>query len=182
MPVATTDGILGLEARHRWNNALSLNDWQDGGWPNYKLRRIRGLHDLPDSDDNRELATEAIGEVVYDSFARGKTVTYEGVIRGRTLAELRYGAQLLRNAFGPDLSTGLNPERRMVVIPNATYGTVQHTFTAQCRLCTIEDEQAHGPSRYPTPYVRQFVIDLRLSDPRIYEWDPGTSTASNPKW
>lgn len=176
MPVAAADGVLGIEARHAWNG-LTLNDLTV--MPRYRLFRIRGLHDLPDSDDNRELVTEGIGEIVYPSFARGKTVVYEGIVIASTLQDLRNASQDLRDAFGPDISTGLNPERRMVVTPHATYGTQRHTFQGQCRLCTIEDEQTAGPSS-SRRFSRAFVIDIRLSDPRIYEWDG--SSATNPKW
>lgn len=175
MPVYSTDGVLGVEALHTWNGVITLND--KSGWPRIVIKRIRGLHDLPDSDDNREANTERIGETVYPSYARGKTITYEGEIRARSLHELRFGGQILRTAFGPDVTTGLNPERRMVIAPHASYvgpDSTQFTFTAQCRLVTLEDEQSSKR------FARAFVVDLRLSDPRIYEWN-GT-TASSPRW
>ena len=175
MPVAAADGALGIEARHVWNG-LTLNDLTV--WPRYRLRRIRGLHDLPDSDDNREPKTEQIGEIVYPSYARGKTVTYEGEVIGKTLQELRAGSHSLRSAFGPDIATGLNPERRMVIVPHPTYGTQQHTFQGQCRLCTVEDEQTQGPTRQLSPFIRAFVIDIRLADPRLYLWDGTTATSA----
>ena len=64
MAVAIIDGILGLEARHRWNGIFLLNDLE-GGLPRTKLTRITGIHSLPEADDEREPRTAMIGEWIF---------------------------------------------------------------------------------------------------------------------
>jgi hypothetical protein len=183
MPATQAQGALGIRGRHVWTPsggaAITLNDLT--AWPRYRLEwPIRGLWSLPEGDDNREPATESIGEVPLDSYVRGKTVTYSGFCFGQTEEQMREGGQLLRTAMGADLTTGLYRTGRMVMVPHPTYGGTQHTFTGICRLCDIEEERPPNPGRRPSPFFSHFVIDIRLHDPRIYEWN-GT-VASSPKW
>jgi hypothetical protein len=183
MPATSAQGALGLRGKHIWTPtggvAVTLNDLT--AWPRYRLQwPIRGLHSLPESDDNREPVTEGIGEIVYDGYARGKTVTYQGFIFGQTEEQMREGGQVLRTRFGADITTGKLVPGRMVIEPHATYGGVKHTYTAQCRLCDIEEERPPSPTRQPSPYFSHFTIDLRLADPRLYEWDGAVASAA--KW
>lgn len=188
MPVAAIDGVLGIEAVHQWINidtATTLARLGDEStWPHVRIMDIAGLFDLPPVDDNSEPATEAIGDVPYPSRARSKNVTYTVEVRGQTLQELRAGGAALRAAFGPDLTTGLNPVRLVIVTPDPAYGTQEHAYRARClQLVQGADLQDKSPNATPTPWVRSVVIGLRLYDPRIYEWDPLAPIGlTTPKW
>lgn len=194
MSVDATDGILGIEARHEWINietatslvTLGLEEDGSGGpvWPHYRITDIAGLFDLPEIEDNSEPRTETVGLTAYPSRARGKNVTYTVEVRGMSLKEMRDGGATLRDAFGPDIATGLAVERLMIVTPSPDYGSQQHAFKARClQVSQGTDAQDRGPNATPTPYVRSVVIGLRLYDPRIYEWNPESVFGlENPKW
>lgn len=153
-------GVPGLEARHQWADVIDLNN--PGAWPRYDLDRITGLHSLPEADDNRESAFGRIGEIVYPSLQRGKTVTYEGRVIGRNLAELRQGANALRGACP---SGDEAPMRIQSPLPDTT----QWLTYARCLSCDVDDDQAqYSPWAVPTAYQRNFVLALRLHDPRFY--------------
>jgi hypothetical protein len=97
---------------------------------------------------------------------------------------MRSGAAALRAAFAPDVATGLIPDRLMIITPHPDYGTAEHAYRARCLQFTQgSDRQDRSPSAIPTPYVRSVVIGLKLYDPRIYEWDPDSTTGLvNPKF
>ena len=184
MPTVPGDGPLGLEARHAWcdlDGTVRTLMGNVSGLPQIKIRDIAGLYDFPDIEDKAEPQVEGIGMVTYPSRARTKNVTYTVEIRCATLQSLRNVGTLVRAAFGPDINTGLNPMRRMVISPHPDYGSDMHTFTGRVMSYSQgSDVQDRGENSVPTPWVRGVVIGIRLYDPRIYEWDG--STASNPKW
>lgn len=193
MPVTLADGPLGIEARHKWIDAESASVLATLGdltsWPNARIRDISGLFDFPEMDDNSEPRTESWGALPYPSRARTKNVTYTVEVRGKTLQSMRAHGAALRAAFGPDVTTGLIPDRIMIITPHPSYETVEgnvteHAFRARCiQYSQGQDRQDRSPSASPTPYVRTVVIGLKLYDPRIYEWDPDSLTGlTNPKW
>jgi hypothetical protein len=152
-------------------------------WPHYRITDVVGLQGF-DFADVSEPKTEAPGEVPYPTRPGAVNVTYSIEVRGRTLQEMRAGGQALRTAFGPDILTGIPPERVMIVTPHPDYGTQEHAFLARCLQCVPpSDAQAKPASASPTPFVRNWTIGLRRYDPRIYEWDPGDPIGLvNPKW
>lgn len=153
--------VPGVEGRHAWNSELTLND--RAVWPRYKLKRITGLHSLPDAEDNREPATGRLGEVVRRALRRGKTLTYEGTVEGRTLAQLRQGEDALLGAFA-ELDEG-----QMIVSPHPAYGGPSFFYRARALACDIPDEQQAPPKRSTLGFERPFALSLRLADPRFYE-------------
>lgn len=177
------DGPYGLEALHDWaviGGALLVSMGNREVWPWYRLRGIAGLYDLPAMDDIAEDVTEGVGSVPYPSRARSKNVTYTLDVLGRTLQEMRQGIHTLRQAFGPDIATGLNPLRRMYITPQP-YAEPLKCYQARCLSFVAGDEkQDRGRSARPTPYVRSVVIGLRMYDPRIYTWNG--SAQVNPQW
>lgn len=191
-------GMPGLEAVFNWRTlaGVSLIEVNKPGvWPFYKLTELPGLFTGPDTDDNRDANTGAFGEQVYTSYARGKTIGLVGYVIGRTRDECLVGKTSLVAAFGPDITTGINPERRMVVTPDAALvdpyddppNLLPHTFTGvvQSGNPRIDDTaprriaQDNEPARN---WGLAFSISIRITDGRFYEWDPATSTQSNPKW
>lgn len=188
MPVAAADGILGIEARHKWINSATSTVLATLGdetvWPRIQINDITGLFDFPEIEDISEPKTEAVGLISYPSRARAKNVTYTVEVQGQTLQEMRAGGAALRAAFGPDITTGLALERLMIVTPHPDYGTQQHAFRAKClQYAQGTDAQDRAATAVPTPWIRSVVIGLRLYDPRIYEWDPANPIGiTNPKW
>lgn len=146
----------GLEAKHVWDGAFTINDRVP--WPRYKLRRITGLHDLPDIEDARATATARLGEVPLAAFRRGKTITYEGNVEARDLATLRTATTDLLGAFAQF------DERKMVITPDPAYAAGTRFFLARPLTLAVADEV-----KGPFPHRRQFGLALRLSDPRIYD-------------
>jgi hypothetical protein len=183
--VFEADGPLGLEARHipaELDGTPRLTMGDVTAWPRYKIRDIAGLYDLPESEDNYEDNTEAIGATPLPSTVRTVNVTYTVDVFGRTLQEMRAGARALRLAFGADLVTGLNPIRRMLIVPHPSYGPPDdtvHTFRYRClQLSPGGDVQERGANAIPSPFGRNYVIGLRQYDPRKYVWAAGAEAAA----
>lgn len=180
MPVSVADGALGLEARHVWEllPSFPLNG------PNFtipviRLDRIGGMYSLGEIEDLRASRTGAIGEIVYPSLMRGKTVTYEGRVIGTTLQTMRQWITLLRNAFTDTVN-----ERRMTIHPDPLYGTGDFYFMARPMAFECDEEQIYAATRRPSGFQRNFILTLRMSDPRFYangvdEWDTGSVMVFN---
>ena len=125
-----------------------------------------------------------MGELGYTSLTRGKTITYEGRVIGRTLEELRAHGTLMRSLFA-DRTTA----HKMAVRPNPAIGAMAYYYNARVLALDMDDDQAASPWAMPSPYQRPFVLSLRQLDPRyyrdqapaFYEGDPGiTVTVTNP--
>lgn len=161
MSVAVADGILGLEAV--WTcGSLTLNKPQ-GALPRVVFDKISGLHSRPEADDDRAQNTGRIGEIVYPSPQRGKTVVVEGRVQAYTLQDLRNLSNQLRGQFA---STA---EQTITVAPDPAYGTVSWHFNARAIQLDIDDDQSSYPSTAsPSPWQRDFILGLRQSDPRYY--------------
>jgi hypothetical protein len=174
MTVSITDGILGLEARHNWVYGTltgTLNDLSTT--PRSRLTSIRGLHSLPDADDNRAPYVGRPGEQIYPSHERGRTIVYEGVIEARSLSELRSAGRAQRKAFRRRYSEGT-----MTATPHPAWGTVSHWYAARVTDYQSDDEQSRSPhSAYP--YSRDFTLTLRQSDPRYYVTGLNSQSAAN---
>jgi hypothetical protein len=159
-PVSTLAGILGKEARHQWNDSVTMGDLTDS--PRVKLDAIGGLQSLPDPEDIRESAMGRRGEITRNSFRRGKTVVYEGRVQARTLAALR---QLMS-----ELASGFDSlaEGRMLVTPHPDYAEGFSRFY-NTRALTFEpgDEELNPFARWQ--FQQPFALALRMSDARFYD-------------
>lgn len=165
--VGSAAGGWGIEARHRWDDVITLNDRSQS--PQYRVRRIGGLRGLGDSEDNREPRLGRDGEIPRQSYRRGKTVTYEKAsIIASSLAELRQAEEALAAAFA-DVQT----EKRMVIAPHPDYASGSRFYWARSLSCEIADEQ-EDRSRYR----REFVVAVRMSDPRIFDSQPESATTA----
>jgi hypothetical protein len=156
MTFVVADGPPGLEAVHSWNGGIALNT--QGSLPRIKLDRLTGYHSLPDADANFADFTGRRGERALPSLERGKTITYEGRIFGRSFEELRRQINLMRASF-----RDRSREYEMRVIP--ADGTVWF-YTARVLELSIDDEQTQGP--WFRTWQRQFILGLRQMDPRFY--------------
>jgi hypothetical protein len=202
VPVAIADGALGLEALHTWtppqgivsggiptftlNNRASLTALLTADGYAVKVKSITGLHSLPDLIDEREAALGRIGEVVYDAEDSGKTVVYSGTIYGSTLQKLREGSNAMRRTFqaksreaGAVHRLAQVGEGMMTIAPHASYGSVQHVFFGRTQSLEMGDEQTAPPSSTYGPYLRPFVLTIRMADPRVYEATVQSTTGGN---
>lgn len=185
MAVDLADGPLGIEARHKWINIetatvlATLGDLTTD--PHFLIRDISGFE--LDIEDHSEPKTEAAGAIPYPSRALPRNGTYTIDVVGSTAQMMRRGGAMLSAAFGPDISTGLQVERVMIITPHPDYGSAEHAYRARClQIVPPNDAQDRGPSAV-TPYVRTWVIGVRMYDPRFYEWDPDSPIGLvAPKW
>jgi len=164
-PVTIAEGILGLEGIHRVIGSGETVDMNvQGVLPRVKLDRITGLHALNEVEDNREPNYARSGETVFVSTNRGRTITYEGRVIGRTLPELRALSQSLRAAA----SSMRRLDGEVEVRPNAGVGGVTHRYRARAIGFEMDDEQARPRTAVPTPWQREFILTFRQGDPRFY--------------
>lgn len=159
-PESTLAGILGVEARHQWNDAIVLGD--ESASPRVKIEGISGLRSLADPEDRRDLATGRRGEIERDSLRRGKTLVYELMLQARSLAELRQLASRLGGAFD-DLRSG-----RMLVTPHPDY-TAGFSRFFYARALTLEEgkEVPNPDARWQ--FQQPFALALRMADARFYD-------------
>jgi hypothetical protein len=160
-PATISEGILGLEAIHNLRG-LEMNN-KDVGFPRIVLDKINGIHGRADGDDNREPRRGHMGEWVYPSALRGRTITYEGRIQGLDLVSMRAKANSLRSVFASS-----EPEDPMLVSPPLARGGVAWIMWVKPLGLDLDDEQAFGPTRLPTGFQRTFTASVRQSDPRYY--------------
>lgn len=152
-----------LEAQHVWGGGLTLGD--PSAHPSFELKRVDGLGSLGEREDNREAATARALEIPRRSLRRGKTVVYTGLIKARSAQELRLGEDLLQAAFRETAET------RMAIVPPAWFGGPSFSYFAGAMAADVVDEQTYAPQHLPSPWVRPFVVALRMSDPRVYrDW------------
>lgn len=185
------DGPLGIEGRHQFkggdqmppgaNNEYSVfmygshsvaravtpNSW-------IKIDRITGIHALGDADDFREPAEGRVGEVVYPSAQRGKTMVYEGRVVGLTLPQMRQQAANLRRAAA---ETRERVTGSITSVDPADTGE-GYAIDVRCIALDMDDVQAFGPSHLPSAYVRPFSLGVRAHDPR-WRWNPESSSIGN---
>lgn len=152
-----------IEAQHVWAGGVTLGD--PSAWPRFDLKKVDGLGSLGDREDNREAATARPVEIPRRSLRRGKTVVYAGLIKARSAQELRVGEDLLLAAFREPAET------RMDIVPPAWFGGPSFFYFAGAMAADVMDEQTYAPQHLPSPWVRPFVVALRMSDPRVYrDW------------
>jgi len=150
-------GPLGLQGRHTWNSTFTINDLAYG-LPVAALDKITGLFSLPEMDDLRDPVVGGNGEVIYPTFTKGKTITYEGrliTIDGEGLYAYRW--QML-NAFADQSN-----EHTMLITPHPSWGSGGWTYNARVLACDIDDEYLEqNLETLPSPYQLHFVLSVRM--------------------
>jgi hypothetical protein len=71
----------------------------------------------------------------------------------------------MRAAFG---GIAQRDEGEMTVAPHPSYGDIAHFYKARVLQLDIGEQQQHGPTRVPSPWIRPFVLSLRQADPRYF--------------
>lgn len=159
MTYTAAAGPLGLQGRHTWNSAFTLNDLEYG-LPQAALDKITGLFSLPDMTDLRDPEIGTNGEVIYPTFTTGKTITYEGRLitaDGETLYGYRW--EMLQ-AFADQSN-----EKIMTITPHPTWGSGGWSYQARCLSLEIDDEYlVTDINTQPSPYQLHFILGLRMKN------------------
>lgn len=151
-------GPLGLQGRHTWNGAFTLNDLESG-LPYADLDKITGLFGLPESDDLRDPRIGANGEVLYPSFTRGKTITYEGRLISPDASIYAYRWQMLT------VFANQSTEGTMAITPHPAWGSGGWSYQARVLTLEIDDEiTVDKLATMPSPYQLSFILSLRMKD------------------
>ena len=111
-----------------------------------------------------------MGEVIYPSAQRGRTLAYEGRVAASTLQGLRQQVSALKRVAA---ETREKAAGTITIVdpaaPGAGYGTDVRTLALE-----MDEEQAFGPGEWPWPWQRRFTLGLRAHDPR-WKWWPRNS-------
>lgn len=162
--------ILGREGVHKWTSAdgveIELNRLKDNVGvpvrPHVRLREA-GLASLGDATDNRDVRVGEDGEIPRTSHRRGKTVSYEGVIRAGSARELRNYQAELRAAFANRSDEGAMEVFPHELNPEFDEGEGRSLFHA--RVVGLEMLDLRDSQRFEST----FVLALRMSDARYFE-------------
>jgi hypothetical protein len=154
--------IGGLEALFSWSPPGAPEPVITLGGSPYRLTGITGLSSLGDSEANADPRVGSVGETPRLSQRRGRTVVYEGRIIASGLLELREAETALREAFDDQsveghMQVAAHPDNVELADQSAKY------FNARALNVDIIDQQA------TRTWTRNFVVGLRLSDPRLYD-------------
>lgn len=173
--------IAGIEGIHAWTPpgagaalielGRKLDDSGGKVWPRYEIVRISGLTSTGEPEDNRDRPPGRALEISRRSQRRGKTVTYEGLIKARTLIQLREAEAALRAAFD-----ALATEGRMDVSWHPLYAAAESIppkfYEARALTCEIAEVQ-EGER-----WDRSYVVGLRMGDRRYFDAEIHTASAS----
>lgn len=167
VPVPQVRAVRGLGAHHTWTAADGTQIVLGAdAWPRYRLTKLHGRHGKPAGELVSDPSGGAIGEVPRRTPLPAKTEAWEGVVEGRTLAELALGRDALVEAMAE------NQVGRMTIAGHASYADGPWYFDARCEACDVSDEQTRPPWESETGgWERNFTLALRMHDPRYYGVD-----------
>lgn len=164
------------EAIHAWTPpgaaepAIELGRVKDDAgaliFPCFTIKRLTGFGSVGDPEDNRDRPPGQQREQPRKSLRRGKTITYEGTLKARSLLELREAEALFTAAFD-DLSA----EGRMDAFWHPKLLAARPAFAAippkfyEAKALTadiIDTQESQG-------WWRSYVVGLRMSDRRYFD-------------
>lgn len=140
-------------------------------WPRHTIKTISGLHSIGEPENRADLPVRRMGEIGRLSYRRGKTVSYEGWIKAKTLRSLREAEAAFRAAFADEGAEG-----RMYVTPHPLNpdwsGVPQKFYVARSLGAEVVDSQD------TENYKRRYLVALRLHDPRYFDEETEIHTAT----
>jgi len=164
MPIIDqTQGILGTEARFLWRG-LTLND-KEASLPKTICRAVRGLYSARDSDNITDKKSSNPGEVLFPSFSRGKTLSYEFTLYAADLPSLRAEIDVIRSAFVVDLSNAYP----MIHQPHPSLGTQEWGYDARVTAFDMDEVDPTSEDDAISEYQIGFSVALRNFDGRYYD-------------
>jgi hypothetical protein len=163
--------VPGLNGTHRWNDLVTLNDVSV--FPRVRLRRIPGLHTLPEREDVRDLPVGRDGEIPRDSARRGKSVVYEGLVEAQNQTDLDDFRETLLEMFGDGTAEG-----RMVIAPRSPFVGPTYFYNAAVMALDIPEEHPASARRISYGFERPFTLGLRMSNARFYKEPAKTDTTA----
>ena len=174
------DGVLGVEGIHTVaspsGTSVALHGQHQYGTASwYKLDKITGGRGLGDVDNNRSPAEGRLGEIDYPGAPRGKTKVYEGRICSSTMQGLRQAQTTLERVVS---EMTLASQGTISAMPPAWLGGSEgYQLMGKVIAYDCDEEQLYSAQRLPTPYMRKFMLSVRMSDPR-HEWSTLITSAN----
>jgi hypothetical protein len=135
-------------------------------WPRFELTRITGRTSLGEAESNRDRPVGAAREILRRSGRRGKTWAYEGVLKARSLVELREAEALFAAAFDDTEGEGRMDafwHPLLLAAEPALAVESPKFFEAQALTADIIDSQD------TRNFERPFVVGLRAGDRRYFD-------------
>lgn len=152
----------GIEALHSFTRPGETEPAITLGKGLFRLLEITGLGSIGEVELNSDARVGAIGENIRPSDERGKSLAYVGRIMATSLLELREAEAELRGALA-----GWRREGRIDIAPHPDNvelaGQAPKFYEAKVVSCDVIDKQA------TKSWNRNFVIGLRMGDPRVFE-------------
>lgn len=151
--------------------ALNTQNWTTSS--GVLIQNVDGWMDAVDVRDTRDAATARDGEVPYNLFLGGRTITISGLVSGTTFANLQANKQALVAKLLPSTT------EYVLKMPKAATSSPTWTFAASMSgfersTCRVVESVVFGEQR--GPQAQSFVVVLRASDPRIYDDVETTAT------
>lgn len=170
MPYTTDHGVPDIDATHAWTPVTGPTPpvINDHGNPWIKLLGAPGMHDGPESDDNREPRTIQDGEIVYPGFKLGRTFTLNCEAQAENELDMRLMLTTARRGF----TFNMVDEGLMTVVPYSGVGGPTWTYHARVIAFDPADDFTWERNRV-WKFRWPFAITLRMSDPLYYSSSVG---------
>lgn len=147
-------------------NTVNTQNWDRPGTTGVLITGIDGWVDGADIRDTRDVATGRDGEVPFNLFLGGRTITISGMVSGSSYANLQANKLALTNVFEPV------PSEQVLKLPKVATSSPSWTFASSmsgferssCRVTeSVQFGEQHGAN------AQEWVVVLRASDPRVYD-------------
>lgn len=159
--------VAALNARHNWGGFF-VNSKKSDGYPRVKLDSAPGWFSTPETTTSEgDPNIGRIGETFSPRTSIGKTLSYVGRIqsdRANGFGGLEARAAAMSASFSDRSSV-----QSMLVEP--WWSTNQWLYQARVMDFNADDEQERGDDAQPSPWQRDFTLNLRMKDGRFYWWN-----------
>lgn len=135
-------------------------------FPCFTIKRLTGFGSVGDPEDNRDRPPGQPREQPRKSLRRGKTATYEGLVKARSLFELREAEALFTAAFDDLAAEGrmdVSWHPKLLVARPAFAAIPPKFYEAKALTADIIDTQESQR------WWRSYVVGLRMSDRRYFD-------------
>ncbi len=147
-------------------NGFTLND--DSAYPWAALIKVSGIHDIQLRQSRRE-KTGDHGVIDYDTYAGGRTISFEGLLIGLDESEVKDVMTSVKNAFVIESNPTTSQQGERVLTWQDTDEVAKQITCKVDRMPVIEEEM-HAT------IFRNFFISLFAKDPRIVAQAESTET------
>lgn len=128
-----------------------------------KLESAPGLHDAPESDDNRDARTTTHGEILYPGFKLGRTFSLKSTIYANDEHEMYALLTGIRRGY----TENMVDEGEFTITPYASVGGPVWNLSARVLGYHPDEVFTYNRGRM-FPYRWGFELVFRQSDPKFY--------------